>query len=208
MPFRLPPSSRSLLRSRCSRLWLGIAIVLVASVVLAARFLSAPSQGHQVPATDHQLASRQTARPQPVAPVSTLDNSYFSLALPPGYLAQAPTALTGLLYSQTITKPGDFGSLIINLAVKGLPGGDLSQDSNYSLRLGQADRYTLSRQTVGGETVYVANDHQSAAVVAFWPHDGKLATISVSSGLADPSTGDNSDELRALQPLLQAWRWR
>lgn len=207
MPFRLPPSSRSPLRSRRSWLWLGIAIVLAAGVVLAARFLSAPSQGHQVPATDH-LASRQTARPQPAAPAGTLDNSYFSLALPPGYLAQAPTAPTGLLYSQTITKPGDFGSLIIILAVKGLPGGELSQDSNYSLRLGQTDRYTLSRQSVGGETVYVANDHQSVAVVAFWPHAGKLATISVSSGLADPSTGDNSDELRALQLLLQAWRWR
>ena len=194
-------------RSLRRRVWLGVFIGLTLIIWLISRHLAAPSDGHIIPVQDH-LTKVQTAPKPTIAPATTLANDYFSLTLPPGYNVHSVTAPpNGLLYNQTLIKPGSFGSLIISLSVQKLPEGGLSEDSSYRLRQ-QADHYQITSQTVHGETVQIANDKQTAAVAAFWVHGNYLATLSISSGLSDPSGDDNADELAALQPLLAAWQWR
>jgi hypothetical protein len=89
-----------------------------------------------------------------------------------------------------------------------MPEGGLAGDSSFRLREKDTGRYQLSSQAAGSDIIHIANDKQSAAVVAFWPHGGYLATISVSSGVDNPSSDDNATQIKALQPLLKAWQWR
>lgn len=194
-------------RTRSRRIVLGLCLLGLVLVVIVVKILNAPSQGHIIAAKDHLTTQKRTVT-KATPPATTVDNSYFSLALPPGYNPQTPATVSGLLYSQTLTKPGAMGSLIITISIKQLNADGLSGDSSYHLRETQADRFKLSQQTIGGDIVHIANDQQSAAIVAFWPHVGYLATISISSGIGNPSTDDNADELKALQPLLAAWQWR
>ncbi len=206
-PRRLNFRRRLVPGSRRGRIWLGIFVGLALIIGLVGRQLAAPSEGHIIPVQDH-LTKVQTAPKPIITPATTLTNDYFNLALPPGYAVQTVTAPpSGLLFNQTVIKSGSFGSLIISISLQKLPDGGLSEDSSYRLRQ-QADRYVLSSQAVSGETVQIANDKQTAAVAAFWAHRAYLATISISSGLSNPSGDDNADEVAALQPLLTAWQWR
>lgn len=183
-------------------------VVIAAAIVgwgvhqLTAPVHGRPTSGGTVPRT------KRLAKPA-VLPASNLQNDYFQLALPTGYRVQAGNAETpGILYTQTLIKPANFGSLIVVIAVKAMPEGGLSEDSSYRLRSQQTTRYKLSSQTLAGESVQIANDSQAAAVVAFWPHSGYLATISVTSGISDPGADDNADQVAALRTLLAAWQWR
>jgi hypothetical protein len=184
--------------------WLIGLLLLLTVVIVVFRVISAPVHGRQVP-VDRQLTPKPHVT-APTLPASNVQSNYFDLPLPAGYKPQAAQAVPGLLYSQTILKPSSFGSLLINISLKPLPEGGLAADSSYRLRQ-QTSRYHLTSQSVDGDTVQLANDTESAAIVAFWPHGGYLATISVSSGLGNPAADDNRQELKALQPLLTAWQW-
>jgi hypothetical protein len=186
-------------------------VVLLAMVGFIVRFLDSPSQGHSVVANGIPNLKGVNATPKqaPPPPAQTLSNKYFSLALPAGYSDQTgdPTP-TGILYDQTLLKGGDFGSLIITIAIQNLPDGGLSGDSSYQMRQSKPSQYQITNQAVGGDTVHIANDAGSGSVVTFWPHGAYLATISVSSDTDDSGGGGDSDEVAAIQPLLNNWRWQ
>ena len=190
---------------------LGVFAFILLVIALIIRFLDEPSTGHNIAAQGVPKLVGSSAPPKQATPTpaQTLTNSYFTLSLPPGYAAQAgdPTP-AGILYDQTLLKNGDFGSLIITVAVRDLPTGGLSEDSSYQLRQKQTAQYQITNQTLRGEIVRVASDTTTGAVVAFWPHGSYLATISVSSGTDTSSGGDASNETTDIQPLLNAWRWR
>lgn len=189
------------------RLIVGLIVLLLLFIWSAVHWLNAPSRGHIIPTDQAKLT--KTAPVIKAPPAATLENNYFVLALPLGYAVQSDNQTPpNLLYSQTVIKTGDFGSLIISIAIQNLPAGGLSADSSYQLRTGQPARYQLTSQVVHADMVQIASDTQSASVVAFWPHRNYLATISVSSSLDTPSSDQNSEQLAALQPLLNAWQWR
>jgi hypothetical protein len=184
-------------------------LLIIGGIWLAFRTISAPVTGHDVAASDKlQTITPRKAKPDTSA-TSIKDNQYFQLELPAGYKAQANNQpVPGLSYQKTIIKPGAFGSIIINIAIKPVPEGGLAGDSSYSLRTKSPAHYKMSHQTAGGSDVVIFNDAESAAVVAFWLHGGYLATISLNSGINNPASDDNVDIVRALQPVLSAWQWR
>lgn len=189
------------------RLILGVVVsVFVVAITLFALKLNAPSKGtintNPKPITKKQSQNSESA-PQ------TQQNSYYTLQLPAGYTslpASNPTA--GILYSQSLTKQLAIGHLIVSIAIKPLPEGGLEGDSNYQLRLSQPNRYTIQTDQVDGETVRIANDQQSSAVVAFWPHQQYLATISLTLGFDGPPSDGNASEIAALNQILQGWDWQ
>jgi hypothetical protein len=191
-------------RSRKQRLMIvGVSLLLI---FLAVHWLNAPSRGRIIPADNAKLV--KSTPKITLAPASTISNKYFSLPLPAGYAQQANVATpTGLLYAETIINSGAYGSLIIAVSLETMPDGGLTNDSSYQLRASQPANYSLTTEQVDGETIHIANSSQTAAVVAFWPHSNYIAVLSVSSGDDSPPSDNNSDELRALAPLLSAWQW-
>lgn len=186
--------------------WLMLTVVVLA-VVGFGHVISAPSQGHEV-TVDTKLSPTLSQPAAAPTPASNLSSTYFTLALPVGYKAQAPQTVAGLLYEQTVIKASSFGSIVISISIEAMPDGGLAGDTSYNSRVQQPDRYTLTTKNIAGDNVVIANDAQSAAVVAFWPHAGYLATIAASSGLDNPDSGNNADEVAALTTLLNAWQWQ
>ncbi len=184
-----------------------VLLTMLSLAIIAARVVSAPSHGK----TTTSSSSLKLAKPkssQPDSAASDVQTAYFNLALPPGYRQQSSGRATpGLLYQQTVINRSTTGSLIIAIAISSL-GGGLSENTGYNLRQQNPTRYKITNQNVHGELVVIVNDAQFAAVTAFWVHRDKLATISVSSGLQNPATDDNAEEIKALQPLLAAWQWQ
>jgi len=181
----------------------GLLIVLLLGGYLVSRSVFGPSHGRAT----HSGATLPSQRPitEPL-PATTVSSKYFQLDLPTGYKPQEPQTASGLLFTQTLTKPSTTGSLIITIAIKQLPEGSLSADPDFHLRETQS-RYHLTNQVFNGEVVHLATDTDSAAVVAFWPHGNYVATIAVRSGVSNPF-GDDTAEQQSLQPLLKAWQWR
>ncbi len=197
-------TKNKIIKRRC---WFSLLtlFILIASGIAFGRIISAPSHGRITTSSSKFKASS----PKPTTtPASDIQTEYFQITLPAGYKQQARSqTVPGLLYQQTIIKPSMSGSLVISIAISSL-GGGLSENTSYRLRTQDATRYKLATQVVQGDPVTITNDSQSASVVAFWPHGDKLATISITSGLQNPTTDNNASEINALQPLLAAWQWQ
>ena len=191
------------------KIQLGLLLVAGSTLWLAGHELSSSVHSGFSPAKTSTMAAKAPSHAPSVAPAQTLSNQYYILDLPAGYSAQdALQTPSGMLATQTIIKHGSFGSLIISIGVQPLSSDGLEADPSYHLRVSNQSRYQLHTQPQAGDTLQIANDRQEASVVAFWPHGGYLATISVSSGLGNPATNDNADVLKALQPILDAWQWQ
>lgn len=186
---------------------LALAMLFVLGAVWGlSRWLSSPAEGStgQVSRLQPTAAKVQPTDAPDVAKVDT--NPYYSLAVPAEFQVQAQQSTTpGLLHSQNIIKRGSMGSLLIAIAVKTMPEGDLGADPGYRLRANDPDRYAKTMLSHG---VVLMNDRDQAAIAAFWPHGDRMATISVSSGIDNPAMDENRDAVEALQTLLKGWQWR
>lgn len=185
-----------------------VLFVIIITIIISIQALSGPSHGNITTSSSSRVLISSLRKTRPITSASDIRTTYFQLALPAGYAQQSSgTDTPGLLYQQTIIKGSTSGSLTIAIALSSL-GSGLNDNSAYSLRLRDPARYKMTTRTVQGESVVIANDVQAAAVVAFWTHGDKLATISASSVLQNPAADDNADEIKALQPLLNAWQWQ
>ncbi len=185
---------------------IGIGVLLLVALIIAAK-LNAPSHGTIV-AHPQPIAKKTVTTPQASQPISQ-SNSYYSLSLPAGFNALGGGVTpSGVLYTQSLTKNISLGHLVIAIAIKPTPDGGLTSDSSYKLRTSQPARFHMSTQSVQGESVTIANDSESSAVVAFWPHASTFATISLTLGFEGPPADNNSDELATLQTIMNAWQWQ
>ena len=183
-------------------------VLVVLAIGWAVHMLAAPVHGKTV-AIDQKIGLQTVPKARPTPPASQDDQAYFSLSLPPGYQVQASQNPGGTqLYSQTIIKPGQLGSLVINIGIRMLPDGGLDADPSYHLRTTQTNRYRLTTTSVSGETVHIANDSGSTSVVGFWVHGSYEATLSVSQGVDQPGENSNDEQLQVLKTLLAAWSWK
>jgi hypothetical protein len=182
--------------------------VVALAVFGIAQILSAPSHGH-VTHTGGPIV-KQSVQPPAVfeAPSSKNQNSYYSLTLPAGYKPQSDgQPMAGLVYQQTIIKQSATGSQIIAIGIVDAPGG-LTNLSSYQLRQQAPSHYTKTNKSVNGEQVIIFADTQSPSVVAFWQHQGRVATIGATAGVAEISDDGTKTQQAALQPVLDGWQWR
>jgi hypothetical protein len=189
----------------------GISLLLLVAASIGVHSLtSSSSVGKQV-AVDEKVVTTdgiQAPVTQVRTPAQQVASPYFTLALPVGYNPQPLSTAAGLLFAQTILKPGSMGSQIIQVAVKNLPSGGLSGDSSYTLRQSQPATYVLTAKSYQGETVELADSTQTATVTAFWAHGAYEATITVTDGVDNPADGTNQDIMHVLQGLLADWQWK
>jgi len=182
-------------------------VIFCVALAVAIKVVTQPVKGHNV-SVDGTLIKPLKSSHEKLTPALHSANSYYQLNLPAGYTAQTPnTNVQGLLVSQLVTKPGSLGSLLINIAVKNTPEGGWQNDSSYRLRQQNPAEFSLSSQTVGADKVVVGRDNQTASLVVFWPHDGYLATIGISSSIDNPSSDEITEENSTLNVILGAWQW-
>lgn len=193
---------------RKRKIKLGIAIVIVIGLWFAWKQISSPVTGKTV-VTDASASIRAKGKTNKTPRATDIENNYYMLKLPAGYRVQATNeSVSGLLYQQTLVKPSTMGSVVISIAVKNSPEGGFSGDPSYQMRVKNSARYTMNTESIGGQNVVLASDAQAGAITAFIANGGRMATVSASSGVSSP-TGDNNEAQRqALQPVLEAWRWR
>lgn len=191
------------------KIQLVVILLVLLGLWLAWRQISSPVTGKTV-VTESSASLKQSSKKPKTPDATDIKSNYFQLSLPAGYRLQSKSdSVQGLLYQQTLVKPSTMGSVVINIAVKELPAGGLSGDSSYQLRVKNPSKYVMSSESIGGRTVVVASDAQAGAVTAFMTSGGYMATISASSGVSNPTTNDNNaTQRKALQPVLEAWRWQ
>ena len=158
--------SRNRIRYRRLKIVVVLAVLLLAGSLFMVWQLTQPVHGHRTHSGLKLQAARPAETPQKQLAAQTVQDAYFDLPLPAGYSLPAnagPPA--GLLYQQTILKPSDFGSLVLNVAIKNLPEGGLAAEPAYQLRSQQAGRYGLSTELEHGDRLQIAGDRQSAAML-------------------------------------------
>jgi hypothetical protein len=205
--FRSNKRDKRLLKARLKLASIAtISIIGIALIWLFVSLLSSPQSGHSVKTKLKATpdSSSQTTTPTSAQPVS---NSYFNLNLPAGYVAQSQSiGQSGNLYTQTIIGTSTNGSQIVAIAIT---SGDLASNPSYVLRTSKPGEYIPTTNMIAGQKVTVFTDNQTSNVVAFWPHGQYLATISVSGGYVDVSSGGSQNpEMTVLSNLLSGWQWR
>lgn len=187
----------------------GLVVFLIGVGGYLYNLISSPVEGKVVPAQINKSKMKKTTASPEAKPEVALSSDIFDLKVPPGYTVQQSSGQisAGLLYQRSLIKSSAFGSIVIAIAIKPLPEGGLSADSSYTSRQQQPEHYRFSDVEVRGETLKIATEIASGSTVVFWPYGGHLATIGTSSAISNP-TSDTTEIMRAIKPLLEAWRWR
>jgi len=170
--------------------------------------ITAPATGTAV-VTDASKSLKNSSKSAKTPGATEIKTGYFELNLPTGYRIQATSSsVPGLLYQKTLIKPSTMGSVVIAIGLKNLPDGGLQGDTSYQLRVKNPTRYTMTSETINGQPIVLASDSQAGSITAFIARGGYLATVSASSGVSNPTNDNNETQRKALQPVLEAWRWR
>lgn len=196
---KLPRRKRTVIAAACL-------VLAVAAVWQATQFAAAPSSG--TPA--RQVALPQVERAAPVeksTPAQSIENSYFAVQLPAGYVAQQPQQTADLLYTQTIIRASQTGSQVVALRLTQLPAGGMTADSSYTLRIQQADRYERTSYAKQ-PAIVLFSDKETGAVVAFWERQNVLATISVTNGIQNATPDARQKIDSTLDAVVAGWQWR
>lgn len=93
----------------------------------------------------------------------------------------------------------------LNISIQFLPGGEVSNDSAYSIMAQDPARYSKSTQTSNGNQVVVFADTTAGGFskIAFMFHDSYAADVSLTS-----EDGQYlAEEQSALNQVVQSWQW-
>jgi hypothetical protein len=182
--------------------------ILTLTILGSAHEFSAPNYGHVTHSGGPIIHQAVPAPKIAEAPASTTQNIYYELNLPGGYKPQSNgQPMPGLLYQQTIIKQSASGSQVIAIGITDSPGG-MSNLSSYQLRQQASGHYERTTITIHNEQIILFADTQSPSVVAFWEHQGRVATIGATAGVAEISDDGTKTQRAALLPVLDGWQWR
>ncbi|HSH31283.1 MAG TPA: hypothetical protein VK963_01305 [Candidatus Saccharimonadales bacterium] len=187
---RLPKNSRLLL--------LGLLLVPLIGVVLLWKSVNSPAIG-----TITKSAPPQGNVAEPEVELEQLDGRYISFTHPTSYKVSPKEPVNAAALEQYVLVSGSFPSKLLAVTVTRLPSGSLADDSSYKLRQLQSETYLEQKRRIDGDQVSLMIKRAGFERVTFWPHNGMLATIVLSSGAPD------QDELeQEYARILESWRWQ
>jgi hypothetical protein len=195
-----PPAKKK--RSWGGRIaWLGAMIgmgaVLGLVIALGLKFVDGP-----VSSKMQTNLKALEATPTPLAASSVLSGINFEFAYP-GVFDQVGNVKNDAssLEQYNISSKRQYSRLIA-VNVRPLASGKLDDDSSYKFRLINPKDYRSSNDSVGSESVGLMTKNDSTEQTLFWPHKGKILTISIAS--IDPKDNVIS-YMNMIKPSL---RWR
>lgn len=118
--------------------------VTAVAIGVALHVLMQPAIGTK--ATVSKAATQKKAPEVAPTVAAPLDNEYFSLTLPPGFVVQSSAGASsgGQLATFMLTKSSLSGTLIGAIGITAIPEGGPKSNPNYALRLSQSDRFKFS----------------------------------------------------------------
>lgn len=146
---------------------------------MLSRTLTGPAVGTAVSSLPN------TTRQQPIE-LEQFDGTTFSFVHPITYVEQNIKAQPNPnnLESRTFISTG-MVSRVLTITVSKLPSNKLEDDASYTMRAQNPSKYQMRPAVLKNEKVVVAtsSDGQQYQQVAFWAHEGKLMTFTM-SGMA------------------------
>lgn len=94
-------------------------------------------------------------------------------------------------------------TVMLNTVVLNFPSNKLDDDPSYALRKTRPNQYTLKTVQIKNEPVVIATGLQDSTRTAFWVHQGKLFTVTLSGLITDVEATD-----KAYQHLLDSVIWK
>ncbi|MDL2363060.1 MAG: hypothetical protein QFB86_01610 [Patescibacteria group bacterium] len=184
-----------------------VLVLLVGGVTTIAHVLSSPAHGRSTTSISTRPIKLAPKAPEP-EPAST-SNQYYMLKLPAEYSKQTGSQKTPQsLFQENYLKRDSAGTQIISIGIADIGSGNLNDLSGYQLRMQPNAAYTKITKVVAGTTVDIFSDSRSPSVVAYWKHGTLAAIIGVSSGLENSGDESNETQMKAIEPVLQGWRWQ
>ena len=92
----------------------------------------------------------------------------------------------------------------LDIQVRKLPSGLLTDDASYNLRLHHPEQYIEQKLTINSAPASIMSDKTAGfGKVGFLTHGGLVAEIALTS----TSTSDNNQLQATLMKVLQTWQW-
>lgn len=185
-----PPTKRKF-HFRLRKKWIVLIIIVLILGALAgagymvARNLTGPAVGTIVQSVPDK--GDQT-KPE----LAQFDGKIFSFIHPLSYIEQPTKANPGDIEDHAFLSAA-MTSQYLTIVIIPLPTGNLSDNPSYTMRAQNPDKYQRKLVTVGNDqiTVFTANDGQQLQQTAFWPHQGKLLTMSLTGVATDVPTAQS-----------------
>lgn len=132
------------------------------------------------------------------------DGTLFSFVHPMSYIEQANKPNPNNLEARTFISSG-MATRIVTIVVTKFQSGRLEDDPSYLMRSQETTKYKMRSLVIKNEKVVVFNstDPQQYQQAAFWPHQGKLLTFTMTGVASDPE-GMNKE----YQYMLESISWR
>ncbi len=144
--------------------------------------------------------------PAPATPkLLTLSGKHFSFNYPAVFSPmKLDSPITPILENYLLVKH-QLNAWNIAVQIESLPSGNLLDDGSYHFRKVKADVYSEKIVTIAGMSVHEMSNKTSSSfsTVAFFTHNGLMASLSLSGG--------NINDKEAMQSImgniLSSWKW-
>lgn len=176
-------------KSRKKWIVLGIVLVILALLgyggYVVAKKMTGPAIGTII------QSAPDTAARTPVEQ-EEFDGTHFTFNHPITYIEQPTKANPGDIEDRAFLSTGMQGGYI-TIVLSNFAGTTLDDNPSYSLRNGNPTKYQRKTVVVKNEQVviFTSNDGQQLQQSAFWLHQGKLLTFSLTGIANDPTTAQS-----------------
>ncbi|HEX8182538.1 MAG TPA: hypothetical protein VF575_02960 [Candidatus Saccharimonadales bacterium] len=171
---------------------------LAGVVYICAQMLVGPSEGIIVNAIPENPSQTQSA-----VELEQFEGVHMTFAYPNTYQVQPATKDNSNSLETHLLRASGMMSKILTVTVVALPSGRLEDDASYLMRSLHPETYKLTPQTIQGEKVIVALNEKDSQQAAFWVHQGKLLTFTITS-----VTINSEATAGEYQKMLESVRWR
>jgi hypothetical protein len=176
---------------------LAVGVLVFAGILIFIRLMDSPSQSV---IKNPGLAPSIAPTPTPLAAVT---GKHAAFNYPTSLKTIASESLaTNDLEKFSFSKGSNNESIHLEINIRTLPSGNLTDDSSYKMRQIYSDQYQLDEMKINNQTFYVMTDNQATfSKAVFTTHSGLEATIAL--------TANNNDQSiqNILDTVINSWRW-
>ena len=193
------PAASTPKRHRRRRAAIVLLLLIIATVIIS-RQISAPTTG-SIQVTD--TPTKTTTIKQ-----VSFSGQHFSFQHPESFTQNKVDPPKPPLVEQYDFLKRGGGQAELAIQIESLPSSNLIDSGSYHFRQAHPERFSETNISVNGMSVHVMTDNTSDASfarVAYFQHDGYLASVALTGSTGNVGASDSAD---VFQAVLDSWSWR